>query len=140
MQAGCIKIWRRWPKVAGLKTAAKQRAYLVKAVANEALQIHRRPHRKRELLTADGTQPSETDLGWTPELPGGHGYEAKECLRRVWQDISDLPNGNREVVALFAAGYEYKEISEMLDVEVSTVRSHVRAQAAAPAGAPDGGA
>jgi DNA-directed RNA polymerase specialized sigma24 family protein len=28
-------------------------------------------------------------------------------------------------VALFAAGYEYREIAEMLDITVSTVRSHV---------------
>jgi DNA-directed RNA polymerase specialized sigma24 family protein len=37
----------------------------------------------------------------------------------------ELPDGTREVVALFAAGYEYQEISEMLDMAVSTARSHV---------------
>jgi len=50
---------------------------------------------------------------------------AAEHLRRVWQSISELPDGNREVVALFAAGYEYREIAEMLGIAVSTVRSHV---------------
>jgi hypothetical protein len=35
-------------------------------------------------------------------------------LRRVWQAITDLPDENREVVILFAAGYEYREIAEML--------------------------
>ena len=120
VQTACIKVWRCWPKVAGLTTAAKQRAYLVKTVTNEALQIHRQPHRRRELLTID-----ETDPGWIPELPGGHGQRARDHLRLVWQAISELPDDNREVVALFAAGYEYREIAAMLDVAVSTVRSHV---------------
>jgi RNA polymerase sigma factor (sigma-70 family) len=125
VQEGLIKASRCWPKIAGFTTAGRQRAYLVRIVINEALQIRRRAHRKWELLTADGTPPSETGPGWIPELPGGHGYTAKEHLLRVCQAIGELPDGNREVVALFAAGYEYQEISEMLDVAVSTVRSHV---------------
>jgi DNA-directed RNA polymerase specialized sigma24 family protein len=60
-----------------------------------------------------------------PEFPGGLGYAAKEHLRLVWQAISKLPDGNREVVGLYAAGYEYWEIAEMLDITVSTARSHV---------------
>jgi DNA-directed RNA polymerase specialized sigma24 family protein len=43
----------------------------------------------------------------------------------VRQAISELPDENREVVLLFAAGYEYGEIAEMLDIAVSTVRSHI---------------
>jgi len=125
VQTGCIKVWRCWPKVAGLETAAQQRAYLVKTVANETLQIRRRAHRKWEFLIADETQLSEIGLGWMPELPGGNGQTAKEHLRLVWQAINELPNGCREVVALHAAGYEYQEISEMLNVSVSTARSHV---------------
>jgi RNA polymerase sigma factor (sigma-70 family) len=125
VQEGCIKASRYWPKIAGFATAGRQRAYLVRIVINEALQIRRRAHRKRELLAADRPQPSETGPGWIPELPGGHGYDAKERLRCVWQGISQLPDGTREVVALYAAGYENKEISEMLVIADSTVRSHI---------------
>ncbi len=69
---------------------------------------------------------ADTDAaGWLPEFPGGRGHAAAGHLRRVWQAISELPDENREVVLLFAAGYEYSEIAEMLDIATSTARSHV---------------
>lgn len=120
VQSACIKALRHWPKIADFQTAVQQRAYLITTVANETLQIRRQPHRQREFLVIDNVDPS-----WEPELPGGHGQAAREHLRRVWQAISELPDENRQVVALFAAGYEYVEIAEMLDIEVSTVRSHI---------------
>ena len=36
-----------------------------------------------------------------------------------------LPEARKVVVGLYAAGYEYGEIAEMLGVHVSTVRSHM---------------
>ena len=36
-----------------------------------------------------------------------------------------MPEENREVMALHASGYEYREIADMLDITVSTVGSHV---------------
>lgn len=120
VQTACIKVLRCWPKVKRLATSAQQRAYLVKTVTNETLQIRRQPHRRRELFTVDDAEPA-----WMPEFPGGSGQTAREHLRLVWQAISELPDENREAVTLFAAGYEYREIAEMLDVAVSTVRSHV---------------
>ena len=121
VQRACIKVLQCWPKVAGFATAAQQRAYLVTTVTNETLQMRRQPHRRREVPAAVDTEA----VGWTPEFPGGRGHAAAEYLRRVWQAISELPDENREVVLLFAAGYEYIEIAEMLDIAVSTVRSHV---------------
>ena len=138
VQLACIKVLARWEKVAGFETAMQQRAYLTKAVANEALQMLRQPRRKREVLAAE-----HTEQGWTPEFPGGHGHTAAERMRRVWQAISELPEENREVVVLFAAGYDYPEIAEMLDITVSTVRSHVssarrRLRRASPPGREEG--
>lgn len=121
VQLACIKVLRCWPKVGGFATAAQQRAYLVTTVTNETLQMRRQLYRRREVPAAADTEAA----GWTPELPGGHGHTAAEHLRRVWQAIRELPDENREVVLLFAAGYEYSEIAEMLDIAVSTVRSHV---------------
>jgi RNA polymerase sigma factor (sigma-70 family) len=43
----------------------------------------------------------------------------------VWQVIDELPGACREVAALFAAGYEYAEIAEMLDISRGKVRNHV---------------
>lgn len=140
VQTACVNVLRCWPKVACLETAAKQRAYLVKTVINETLKIRRQPYRRREFLTVDGTEPGNTEPGWIPELPGGHGQRAKEHLRLVWQAISELPDGNREVVVLFAGGYEYREIAEMLDVAVSTARTHVSwARRRLPRATPDDG-
>lgn len=120
VQSACIKVLLCWTKIAGFATAAQQRAYLVTTVTNETLQMRRQLHRRREVLAAE-----DTERGWMPEFPGGHGQTAAEHLRRVWQAISKLPDENREVVLLFAAGYEYSEIAEMLDIAVSTVRSHI---------------
>jgi RNA polymerase sigma-70 factor, ECF subfamily len=126
VQNGCIAMMRCWPKVAHLETARQQRAYLVRTVTNEALKILLRDkYRNHELLAVEGPEHGETEPGWLPEFPGGPGYAAREHLRYVWQAITGLPDGNREVVALYAAGYEYPEISEMLQVAVSTVRTHV---------------
>ena len=138
VQSACIKVLRCWAKVAGFMTAAQHRAYLVTTVTNETLQIRRQPHRVRESLAAADAEP-----GWMPEFPGGHGQAAREHLRRVCKAISALPDENREVVLLFAAGYEYREIAEMLDIAVSTVRSHIssarrRLPRAAPTGQEEG--
>jgi DNA-directed RNA polymerase specialized sigma24 family protein len=60
-----------------------------------------------------------------PDFPGGSGQAAGEQLRRAWKAISELPEENREVMALHASGYEYREIADMLDITVSTIGSHV---------------
>jgi RNA polymerase sigma-70 factor, ECF subfamily len=125
IQNACVKLMRSWPKVEGLATGAQQRAYLVTTVTNEALQIRRQPRRERELLAQGLLSAEQMDLGWMPDFPGGSGQAAREQLRRVWKAISELPEENREVMALRAAGYEYREIAEMLDIAVSTVGSHV---------------
>lgn len=120
VQSACVNVLRSWPRVAGFETAARQRAYLMTAVIHEALQILRRPYRRQEIFGVEAPDPS-----WTPDFPGEHGHAARERMRCVWQAISELPGGNRLAMTLFAAGYEYGEIAEMMDIEVSTVRSHM---------------
>lgn len=120
VQEACVKIMRCWPKVACLPTAAKQRAYLIRTLINETLQIHRQPHRRRELFTL-----GDIDPGWVPDFPGASGQSAKDQLRRVWRAISMMPAERQEVVVLYAAGFEYPEVAEMLDIARSTVRSHL---------------
>jgi RNA polymerase sigma-70 factor (ECF subfamily) len=120
VQEGCIKVMRNWPRVSRLPTARQQRAYLLTAVVNEALQILRQPYRKRERLEGGRAENARIT-----ERPDEAGQAAGEHLRLVWKAISELPEGRREVVILFAAGYEYREIAKALGVQVSTVRSHV---------------
>ena len=51
--------------------------------------------------------------------------QARADLRLLWKAIGELPRMRRDVVALRAAGYEYREIAASLGVSISTVRSHV---------------
>jgi RNA polymerase sigma factor (sigma-70 family) len=112
VQTACIKVMRNWSFVGGLATAAQQRAYLHKTVVNETLQIRRRPHRKWEHL---GAEAIEEEPSFVPDCPDDHYQDARKKLRLVWEAITNLPDGCREVVSLFAAGYEYREIEVMAD-------------------------
>lgn len=135
VQEGCIKAMRYWPKVGRLETARQQRAYLFTVVANEALQIMRQPYRRRE--RPEAVRPDNDRIAERPDE--ARQQEAGEHLRLVWKAISELPEGCREVVILFAAGYEYQEIADALGVHVSTVRSHMsNARKQLPRSAPGG--
>jgi RNA polymerase sigma factor (sigma-70 family) len=120
VQMACIKVHRRWATVEGLATARQQHAYLIRTVINETLQMLRDPQRDWEVF-----EVGEAERGWMPDFPGGRGQPAKDHLRCVWRAISELPEGNREVVVLFATGYEYCEIAAMLGITESAVRSHI---------------
>lgn len=120
VQEACIKAMRNWSTLGRLPTARTQRAYLLKAVLREALQILRQPYRRREHLEADRAEHPHL----TEHLDEA-GQAAVEHLQLVWKAISELPEGRREVVIMYAAGYEYQEIASALGVDVSTVRSHM---------------
>jgi RNA polymerase sigma-70 factor (ECF subfamily) len=120
VQEACVKMMRCWPKVACLPSAARQRAYLIRTLINETLQICRQPYRRRELFTLEDIDP-----GWVPDFPGASAQPAKDELRRVWREISMMPGQRQEVVVLYAVGYEYSQVAEMLDIAPSTVGSHI---------------
>ena len=107
-----------WDRVAVLRTAGEQRAYLIRIVINEALQILRYPHRRWERLVDTGEYAADQESV-------DEKVEAKEDLQLAWRAISELPGVRRDVVALYAAGYEYGEIATRLGISKSTVRSHV---------------
>lgn len=119
VQNGCFKLIMAWPRVAGLATPGEQRAYLIRIVVNEALQILRDPHRRWEHLGADAAERATAHHSFEDEI------QAKEDLRLVWKAIADMPDMRRDVVLLRAAGYEYRDIAARLGVKVSTVRSHI---------------
>jgi RNA polymerase sigma factor (sigma-70 family) len=113
------RLMMAWWRVAGLPTARQQRAYLIRIVTNEALQILRYPHRKWEQTTGDAVEQESSQQ--SPD----ENVHAREHLRLVWIAISELPGVRREVVVLRAAGYEYEEIATQLGISISTVRSHI---------------
>ncbi len=117
-QNSFLKLMAAWPRVASLP-AAKQRGYLVRIVSNEALQILRYPHQSWEQPGAEAGQIASA----RPSVE--ESVQAKEELLVVWKAISELPRACRDVVMLYAAGYEYGEIAAELDIDISTVRSHI---------------
>jgi len=119
IQSACIKVLLMWPKVSGFPTASKQRAYLHSTVRNEALQILRKRQRRKECY----------DLGESgdPRIPE-HLAElarARKDLRLALKVIDEMPAARRKVVKLRMANYGYGEIAAMLDISVSTARSHI---------------
>ena len=119
VQNGCCKLLAAWPRVESLATPGEQRAYLIRIVLNEALQILRGPHFRWEQLGADPAGRDVTQYSFEDEI------QAKDDLRVVWRAIGDMPDMRRNVVLLRAAGYEYRDIAVRLGVNVSTVRSHI---------------
>ncbi len=95
--------------------------YAIQAVRNAALAMVRRQQRRRE------DQPFEVDTVDTRELnPLGLVLQSEkaEVLRNALLVLSEI---QREVVVLrFMADMRYREISEVLDLPLSTVTSHCR--------------
>jgi len=119
MQSACIKVLLMWPKVSGFPTAAKQRAYLYSAVRNEALQILRKRQRRKECydLCESGDPRIPEQLAALAR--------ARRDLRLALKIIEEMPTARRKVVKLRIDNYGYGEIAAMLDISVSTVRSHI---------------
>jgi RNA polymerase sigma-70 factor (ECF subfamily) len=120
LQNAWIKAMLPWPGAdRSLETPQEQCAFMVRVVVNQALQRIRERERSRESLGADPIQD--------PRIlePVEEYLQVRERYQAACRAIARLPEGSREVIALYAAGYEYREIAEMLDVSVSTVRSHM---------------
>jgi RNA polymerase sigma factor (sigma-70 family) len=118
-QNSCCKLMLAWPRVAALPTADNQRAYLIKVAINEALQFLRYPYRKWESPGADAGEQAAV------QEPVDEKVQVADELRLTWKAISELPEMRRNVVSLYAAGYEYEEIAARLDINKGTVRSHI---------------
>jgi RNA polymerase sigma factor (sigma-70 family) len=119
VQSACIKVLLMWPRVGGFPTAGRQRAYLLRAVRNEALQVLRKRKRRKE----------DYDLGESedPRIPERLTELARDrkALRIALKVIDEMPVARRRVVILRMEKHGYGEIAAMLDISVSTVRSHI---------------
>ena len=60
-QNSCCSLMLAWDRVAVLRTADKQGAYLIRIVINEALQILRYPHRRWERLVDTGEYAADQE-------------------------------------------------------------------------------
>jgi RNA polymerase sigma factor (sigma-70 family) len=119
MQNGCIKVLLKWPEVSVFSTAGKQRAYLVRTVRNEALQVLRKRRRRKEVY----------DLGESgdPRLPEQlvELARTRKDLELALKVIDEMPAARREVVILRMQNRGYGEIAATLGISVSTARSHI---------------
>jgi len=118
-QSAYVKVLLMWPKVGGFSTAAKQRAYLLKTVRNEALLILRRRQRRKESFDLDESGDPRISDHLSDLL------RARRDLEPALKVIDELPAACRKVVKLRMDNRGYDEIAAMLDISVSTVRSHM---------------
>jgi RNA polymerase sigma-70 factor (ECF subfamily) len=118
-QSAYVKVWLKWPEVGRFSTAAKQRAYLLKTVRNEALLILRRRQRRKESF--------DLDESGDPLIPDhlSELLRTRRDLKPALEVIDGLPAACRRVVKLRMDHRGYDEIATMLGISVSTARSHV---------------
>jgi RNA polymerase sigma-70 factor (ECF subfamily) len=119
VQESFCRLLVAWTRVPTLATAGEQRAYLNRIVINEAVRVLRGPYRKREFPgpSVGGQQITEEPLD--------EKVDGRDELQAVWAAISELPEMQRNVITLYAGGYEYEEIATLLGIKISTVRSHM---------------
>lgn len=118
IQSACIKVLEMWPKVGGFPTAGRQRAYLLRAVRNEALQVLRKRARHKEHRLDESDDPG------IPERLADLARDTK-ALRIALKVIDEMPAARQRVVNYWLANHGYGEIAALLDISVSTVRSHI---------------
>jgi RNA polymerase sigma-70 factor (ECF subfamily) len=119
VQTAFVNVHKTWATVGRLPTAARQRAYLRRAVLNESYRIWSERRARREVPAEQTADP------WIVEWDAAGQLAAQIDLCKVWRAVDDLPDACGEVMSLFIAGYEYGEIAKMVGISVSAVRSHV---------------
>jgi len=118
VQSACIKVLEKWPEVNGFSTAGRQRAYLLRAVRNEALQILRKRKRWKEQDLGESGDPG------IPERLAELARDAK-ALRIALKVIDEMPAVRQRVVKLWLNNRGYGEIAALQNISVSTARSHI---------------
>lgn len=139
LQETYLKVALHWRKVCALESP-QQRGWLTRTLTNEVLQMWRAPHRSREGTSFDSTVENPALDTWS--------LSARSEYHRVCRAIARLQGREREVIGLHClAGYEIREVAEILEISASTVRVHVhngrahlREILAAEGGDDDGGA
>ncbi|WP_281290573.1 RNA polymerase sigma factor [Embleya hyalina] len=123
IQNACIGLFRNWHTLQAMAEVGRQRSYAWTTVINaarkhraSAYQRHVRPH---------GDMERVGEIGYLPKALDEVRQDAEERLVRACRVIDGLTPACREVAVLALAGYEVKEISTMLGVSASTVRTQV---------------
>ncbi len=96
------------------------RGYLVRCVANRALNVLKRRRLEPEPL------PDEPESAASGDCPIRHSMASEES-RRVFEALAQLPAEQREVITLHIQGQmRFREIAEQLNLSINTVQSRYR--------------
>ncbi len=120
---------RAWQHAAGFDTGRGQvRPWLVRIGHNLALnELRRQRHRARPHHATDAAGTDHT-LESLPDPGPGPAEEALATARRAEVDLAldDLPDEQRSVLLLYAAGYSQPEIADQTGAPLGTVKSRMR--------------
>lgn len=117
VQESLIKVWEKrdqWELIHNLE------AWCMQITRNKALDKLRSKHvKKTDLFEVELDTRKERD---TPEIV----TERSELMNRIKDLIEQLPERQREVMQLRdIEGYAYKEIAEMLQVDINLVKTNL---------------
>ncbi len=125
-QESFVKLWRTSGSYRGECSVA---SWVIKITRNTALDlIRKRTAHLTDSLTIEGEDGgiSERDIPTSDEDDPVISYERKERIATVREAISALGNEHREIILLRdIEGLSYAEISEVLGIEVGTVKSRL---------------
>jgi RNA polymerase sigma-70 factor (ECF subfamily) len=100
---------------------ARFRAWLLRIVRNRALNLLAAEKRRREVVAAHGSDGAVAAPSPVERAIAG------ERRERVRAAMAALPEGQRQALALFAfERLKYREIAEVLEVPINTVKTLIR--------------
>jgi len=117
----------------GPDDAAQLYSYAARAVQNEAGKVHRRHARKESRLVAPPTTPRgnfvhEHEQVWPADIEAADPLEcviAAESVAGAIERLRELPEPERAILLLGAAGYGVAEIAERVGLSERAVRKRV---------------
>jgi RNA polymerase sigma-70 factor (ECF subfamily) len=125
-----------YQSAAGFDSSRKFRPWLFTIAANKARDHIRGKTRRREVSISGGGSTESSEVSYLDFLADetaspGEAMEASEQERIVRDVVNEMPAHLREVLVLgYYQRFAYKEIAEMLDIPLGTVKSRLHAAVA----------
>lgn len=111
---------RAWRRIGSFRGAAAFSTWLHRVTVNVVLDAQRSARRRPAQLSA---LPRELRWSDALESPGEDDPAGRLALERA---LASLPDRARTAIVLHAVeGYRYREVAELMDVKLGTVKSHI---------------
>lgn len=111
VQETLVKIWKSNYRFASIQHLTY---YLYKSVYNNCISFHRGVHPKVEITETMSDTWSDEDFATTVK---------EEMVRRLYEEIQKLPAQRRKIIMLSIEGKSGKEIAELLNISINTVKA-----------------